>query len=304
MRIITLAIALLICTAAEAQVIRAEPFYTAPDEAVSGNLLLDDYPGAAVAYSLRKLDKDYTGSAIRVRRSSDNTEQDIGFVNNYLDTAAMKTFVGISATDSAWIVTWYNQADSSGVFGTRNLTQSSATLQPRIITSGVINRENSDVALRFDGAGDRLRTYALPSISFPVTVFSVFSYFSGISTYQYVWDHGNDDFILDDNSQGTEVSMSIYNGSRVNGLIASFNTQYSVYALYNSTSSALKINTNSYTGSTGTRTGEVLTLGTNGSNSSLTFYGGNVNEFISYWNNQSTNETAIRDNINSFYSIY
>ena len=42
-------------------------------------LLLDIYTGAAAAYSVRKLRNAYTGSAIRVRRSSDNTEQDIGF---------------------------------------------------------------------------------------------------------------------------------------------------------------------------------------------------------------------------------
>jgi len=36
--------------------------------APSGNLLLDDYPSAAAAYSLRKLRTAYSGSAIRVRR--------------------------------------------------------------------------------------------------------------------------------------------------------------------------------------------------------------------------------------------
>jgi len=41
------------------------------------------------AYSLRKLRSAYTGSAIRVRRSSDSTEQDIGFVNNELDTVSL-----------------------------------------------------------------------------------------------------------------------------------------------------------------------------------------------------------------------
>jgi hypothetical protein len=43
------------------------------------SLLLDLYPNAAVAYSLRKLRNAYSGSAIRVRRSVDNTEQDFGF---------------------------------------------------------------------------------------------------------------------------------------------------------------------------------------------------------------------------------
>jgi len=52
-------------------------------------LLLDTYSSAIVAYSLRKLRTAYSGAAIRVRRSSDNTETDIGFVNNALDTASL-----------------------------------------------------------------------------------------------------------------------------------------------------------------------------------------------------------------------
>jgi hypothetical protein len=48
-------------------------------------LLLDTYPNAAVAYSLRKLRTAYTGAAIRVRRAIDNAEQDIGF-NDFNNT--------------------------------------------------------------------------------------------------------------------------------------------------------------------------------------------------------------------------
>ena len=49
---------------------------------------------SSVAYSLRKIRSAYTGNAIRVRRSSDNAEQDIGFVNSELDTTALTGFVG------------------------------------------------------------------------------------------------------------------------------------------------------------------------------------------------------------------
>jgi len=57
--------------------------------------LLDTYTGAAAAYSLRKLRNAYAGSAIRVRRSSDNTTLDVGFdANGNLDTASMLSFVG------------------------------------------------------------------------------------------------------------------------------------------------------------------------------------------------------------------
>ena len=45
---------------------------------------------SAAAYSLRKLDNNYTGSAIRVRRSSDNAETDIGFTaGGNLDETAL-----------------------------------------------------------------------------------------------------------------------------------------------------------------------------------------------------------------------
>ena len=57
------------------------------------SLLLDKYSGAAAAYSLRLLRNDYSGNAVRVRRGSDNQEQNIGFVNNVLDTATMESFV-------------------------------------------------------------------------------------------------------------------------------------------------------------------------------------------------------------------
>jgi hypothetical protein len=57
-------------------------------------LLLDAYSNIAPSFSLRKLRTAYTGSAIRVRRSSDNAEQDIGFVNNQLDTGSLSSFAG------------------------------------------------------------------------------------------------------------------------------------------------------------------------------------------------------------------
>jgi hypothetical protein len=133
----TFVILLFLSLGADAQmIIKAHANYV---PFASANLLLDQYSGAAAAYSLRKLDKDYTGSAIRVRRSNDNTEQDIGFVGNDLDTASLKTFVG---ANSGFITTWYNQADSAGVFGTKNATQTTAANQPRIVNAGVVERQN------------------------------------------------------------------------------------------------------------------------------------------------------------------
>jgi hypothetical protein len=57
--------------------------------------LLDMYPNAAVAYSLRKLRDGYSGYAIKVRRSFDSEVQDIGFKSSGdLDTTSLNNFFG------------------------------------------------------------------------------------------------------------------------------------------------------------------------------------------------------------------
>jgi hypothetical protein len=91
-------------------------------------LLLDLYPSAAVAYSIRKLRTAYTGSAIRVRRSSDNTETDIGFSGANLDTAALTSFCG---SGNGFVTTWYDQSGNA-----KNATQTTAGNQPQIVSSG------------------------------------------------------------------------------------------------------------------------------------------------------------------------
>lgn len=91
-------------------------------------LLLDIYPNAEVAYSLRKLRKTYTGNAIRVRRSNDNAEQDIGFIDNDLDTASLLSFVG---ANNGFVTTWYDQSTNAN-----NSTQATATNQAQIVSSG------------------------------------------------------------------------------------------------------------------------------------------------------------------------
>jgi len=94
------------------------------------SLLLDTYPNAAVAYSLRKLRTAYTGSAIRVRRSSDNAEQDIAFSGNDLDTASLLTFCGVG---NGFITRWYDQSTNAN-----NSTQATAASQAQIVASGAV----------------------------------------------------------------------------------------------------------------------------------------------------------------------
>lgn len=111
--------------------------------------VLDDYTAdTKVGYSVRKLRASYTGNCMRVRRASDNTEQDIGFVNNVLDTASLATFA--AATD-AYVTTWYDQTGNGS-----NMTQASSNAQPQIVASGVVITQNNKPSVYFDGTNDRL----------------------------------------------------------------------------------------------------------------------------------------------------
>lgn len=93
-------------------------------------LFLDTYStGCKLAYSLRLLTSEYTGSCIRVRRDSDNAEMDIGFTNGFIDIDSLKSFCG---SGNGYVTTWYNQMDNT--FG--NMVQTTAVNQPLIIENG------------------------------------------------------------------------------------------------------------------------------------------------------------------------
>lgn len=105
-------------------------------------------PGIGSGYSVRKLRTAYAGNCLRVRRSSDNTEQDIGFSGNDLDTTSLLSFVGAG---SGFVVTWYDQS-GNGI----NVTMATTANQPRIVNAGSLDTENSKATLVFDGSNDAL----------------------------------------------------------------------------------------------------------------------------------------------------
>lgn len=123
--------------------------------AVSPGLLLDLFPGAILALSSsRRLRSAYSGSCIRVRRLSDNAEQDIGFLGDQLDTAALTTFC--SATEGR-VVTWYDQSGSGA-----NAVQATWSRAPTIYLSGAVQTINSTPALYFPGDRGMITSSGLP----------------------------------------------------------------------------------------------------------------------------------------------
>jgi hypothetical protein len=127
--------------------------------------LLDTYPNAAAAYSLRKLRSAYSGSAIRVRRSSDNAEQNIGFVNNVLDTASLLTFCGAG---NGFVTTWYDQSGNS-----YNVINSSAIGQPQIVSSGVVITKNSKPTTNFTTSNELLSPLNFNLSFFNASMFAI-----------------------------------------------------------------------------------------------------------------------------------
>ncbi len=79
----------------------------------------------------RRLLTSYSGSLIRVRRSSDNTEQDIGYIaaTGLLDTASLLSFVGAG---NGFVCKVYAQSGGSG----KDFLQTTAFAQLRIVNAG------------------------------------------------------------------------------------------------------------------------------------------------------------------------
>jgi hypothetical protein len=99
------------------------------------NLILSSY----LVFSVIKLIPGYTGYCMKVRRSSDNTTQDIGFVDGVLDTASLLTFVG---GNNGFVDTWYDQC------GSRNATQSNPANQFQIVNAGTVNTLNEKPSVK------------------------------------------------------------------------------------------------------------------------------------------------------------
>ncbi len=110
---------------------------------------------ASAAYSLRKINTTYNGFAVRVRRSSDNAEQNIGFTTNGdLDETALTTFVG--AGNNGFVSTWYDQSGNN-----RDLIQNNINQQPFIVISGIVAKQGNRAAVRFNGASPQFLASSL-----------------------------------------------------------------------------------------------------------------------------------------------
>ena len=203
-----------------------------------GSLLLDTgIATAGNAYSLRKLRSAYAGSAIKVRRSSDNATQDIGFSGSDLDTTSLASFVG---ANSAYVDTWYDQV------GSNNLTTASNSVQPRIVNAGALDTKNSKPSMVFDGTDDTLvatNPAGLAGAS-KFTVSYIVAATGGSRIVSFVTpggsDYGAPDGVLPAYVNGSTID-TIRGYSNVTGATYTSGQLFSGFTIYDATQAAITL---------------------------------------------------------------
>jgi hypothetical protein len=255
--------------------------------------LLDLYPNAAAAYSLRKLRSRYTGSAIRVRRASDNTELDIGFLSNQeLDTSALNTFC--SGTNG-FVKTWYDQSGNA-----RNATQTTAANQPQIVSGGNVILQNSKPIVLWNNNNNLLvgnlsaltigELFLVTKSLNPSNGFIKFGGDISLSNHYPFTDGNIYDGFGSSNRKSTGSPVVPINQLNIYNVLTapnSWQSRINTLLQFSTTSNTVAFSTTSTIGQPGTFN-----------------YIGSISELILYPSNESSNRSAITTSINNFYTIF
>ena len=265
----------------------------------SGSLgLLDQYGGAAAAYSLRNLSVYNTDPVVRVRRSSDNTEQD--FTATQITDGTLTTFCGAG---DGFVRTWYDQSGNNFHAGNTGVTK-----QPKLVSNGVVLARG----LLFDGTDDSLDCggVIMPASS-PLFIGSVFSHRTGTEDLpteiigQYAAGiSGRAWLSVDTNgityfTNATESLFLQYPAVPASDVLVSVDcASASTGSLYINSS---LVATDSATGLSRYQRNATIGGGPGSNENTLDGY---IKEIIVYTTNQSANRAAIEANINAHYNIF
>lgn len=253
---------------------------------IQPKLLLDIFP-ARVGYSLRKL-KNETINVVRVRRDSDNAEQD--FTADGISDGTLLAFVGAG---SGFATTLYDQSGNGN-----DMLQSIASSQPTIVSSGSLILDNGLPALQ-----------AIPNnlmealFSFDITLSAAFTVFN-LDTVNFIEVimrtlHVSADtyFIRRDSSLDRLEyrSPTFFGTASISSQILSsyFTTSTGNSAFVNGVSDGSK--SGAFNGANRSR---IRLLGTSAN------MDGKFQELIMYLNDQTANRALIEGDINSHYSIF
>ena len=261
--------------------------------------VLDLFPNAVTAVSLSRLRSGYTGPLVRVRRSSDNAEQDIGYLaDGNLDVAGMLSFCGAG---NGFVTRWYDQSTTAPV----DFSQGTASAQPTIVSSGSYN----SLGMFFDGSNDELNGGATPITSNHTGQFSVFSINQCANTeagYILSWALSAQGSALYANNPSYDLRNGIAGGDS----ITKTNSQNMVAAYYNNSDVKWRLNGSDLVDATPTTynfnssTANLVIGNRTGGSSAGTRFNGYIKEIFLYNIDKRTDRVAFMNNRNAFWSVY
>lgn len=258
--------------------------------------LLDDYPSASAAYSLRALNSAYTGAAIRVRRSSDNEEQDINLLyDGSLNTASLLAFVG---SGDGFVSKWYDQSG-----GGNDVAQVSDSAQPQIVSSGVVVTTSDNYAIDFSGATKNLVNETFDNSTQVSSVFTVAKSTSSVS--QVIIDGVNlASRQVPGYYAGAPSVFAIHKGVTIKSAVP-INTNLNLLSTFFDVNSDLYLNGDKILDSVnaGNYTREGFILGS-GIGLAAPFEGSIFEIIVFDEQNKSSDRVGIETNINNHYTIY
>jgi len=276
-------------------------------------LLLDLYPNAVTAYSLRKLRTAYSGDAIEARKTvaAVTTNQDIGFDSNgNLDTTSLLSFVG--AGNDGFIFKWYDQSGN-----TNNQIQTSGSAQPNVVDSGALVTLNGNPTGRF-GSNRFMQTSSAVSLGSPseAWIYTVVN-LDDVSTYNWIYGSsaasnfnggfniyvgGGNLFVGIQGATYVQSKTPITTGNKlISFRIRGGQTTANAIEIYINSQQATLTQTNLGT-SNSTFSDFIQKIGANVDN--IFRYRGDLSELLIKTGDQSSNRAGIETNINDYYNVY
>jgi hypothetical protein len=244
-----------------------------------------------VALSMRKLTSTSI-NCIRVRRSSDNMEQDFGFISNSpnspLDTAAVVSFVG--AGNDGFVTTFYDQSTN----GNDGL-QSTSTNQPLIVQNGTLVDSASLAALLFTFTTP-YKWLNIANVNNKTTITSFRVVDTNDTKYITLSNAGNFGFVAEQSSSSTFITsqygltpLLFANGTQFTGTTAN-----DVYNFINGRKIVVE------RGSTSSWSG---TFRFGGYQFGDFDYKGKMQELIIYFSDKTADRSSIETNIDAYYNV-
>jgi hypothetical protein len=212
---------------------------------------------------------------------------------------------GIPAEDNevnGFVETWYDQSGNGN-----DVTQTTATKQPKIVNAGALVTVGSKASFKFDGTNDFLEreTYTQGTLSQPNTFFSVAELDAYADENRKVYDsHTNTDRnMLQLNTAGNGQFAHFAGSVAATGEDADAD-RHLFTSLINGGSSRLRIDTTTKTtAGAGTHDMIGIIIGAN-HDTADNYWDGDIQEVIVYNSNQTDNFDALESNINNYYSIF